>query len=583
MTISSSTNRNTYNGNGATTVFAYTFKILAQGDIKVQWKVESTGVITTKTLTTHYTLSNVGNSSGGNVTFTAGNTPPSGTTVIFTRDMDFFQETDYTEYDAFPAETHEEALDRLTMYDQQQQLDIDLSLKLDVAITGYDTVLDAPSAGGLALISNDDNDGFTWGTILALADTLDKTDGNFIVADGTNWTVESGATARASMGVSIGSQVQAWDADLDALAGLTSAADKIPYFTGSHTAAVADFTATARSLLDDGSTSAMRTTLGLAIGTDVQAYDADLAALAGLTSAADKGIMFTGSGTAATYTLTAAALTVLDDASTSDMRTTLGLAIGTNVQAYDAELTALAGLTSAADKGIMFTGSGTAATYTLTAAALTVLDDASTSDMRTTLGLAIGTNVQAYDAELTALAGLTSASNKIPRFTGSGTADLLDFSTNTSLGSSDTTLSSQKAIKDYVDTSVAAGVTFSSQADMETATSTNTAVSPGRQKYHPGHPKYWCGVDYAAGTPSLQESYNVTSVTDSATGNCAVNFTVAFSTTTFGCCATTRGGVAAHMVANTSGSGASAVRQFNAGDGTTAEDNHFIAFGFGDQ
>ena len=177
------------------------------------------------------------------------------------------------------------------------------------------------------------------------------------------------------------------DAELQALAGLTSAADKGIQFTGSGSAATYDLTAAGKALLDDADAAAQRTTLGLAIGSDVQAYDAELAALAGLTSAADKGIQFTGSGTAATYDLTAAGKALLDDADAAAQRTTLGLAIGSDVQAYDAELAALAGLTSAADKGIQFTGSGTAATYDLTAAGKALLDDANAAAQRTTLGL----------------------------------------------------------------------------------------------------------------------------------------------------------------------------------------------------
>ncbi len=129
MTISSTTVKNSYSGNSSTTAFAYTFKIFADTDLQVIIR-SSTGAETVKTLTTHYTVSGAGDASGGNVTFTSGNTPATGETVVIRRAVPQTQAIDYIANDPFPAESHEEGLDRATMTTQQMQEELDRSFKV---------------------------------------------------------------------------------------------------------------------------------------------------------------------------------------------------------------------------------------------------------------------------------------------------------------------------------------------------------------------------------------------------------------------------------------------------------------------
>jgi len=89
-------------------------------------------------------------------------------------------------------------------------------------------------------------------------------------------------------------------------------------------------------------------------------------------------------------------------------------------QGSDATLTAIAGVTTAADKLIYFTGIDTATSTTLTGFARTLLDDIDAIAARATLGVAIGSNVQQYSSELAVIAGLTGATSGLLRRT-SGT------------------------------------------------------------------------------------------------------------------------------------------------------------------
>jgi hypothetical protein len=129
MTISSTTVKNSYSGNGTLDTFNYTFKVFADADLQVIIR-DASATETVKTLTTHYTVTGAGNANGGTIVFTTGNIPTNTETVVIRRASPQTQAIDYIANDPFPAESHEEGLDRSMMAIQQLQEEVDRSIKL---------------------------------------------------------------------------------------------------------------------------------------------------------------------------------------------------------------------------------------------------------------------------------------------------------------------------------------------------------------------------------------------------------------------------------------------------------------------
>lgn len=119
------------------------------------------------------------------------------------------------------------------------------------------------------------NLGVAIGTDVLAEQTIGIADNNLLEVDGTPNAAEyarftanglegrTEAEFKADFNLEIGTDVQAYDAELAAIAGLTSAADKLPYFTGSGTAAVTDLTSEARTSLGDVSLTLQKATATL--------------------------------------------------------------------------------------------------------------------------------------------------------------------------------------------------------------------------------------------------------------------------------------------------------------------------------
>lgn len=127
--------------------------------------------------------------------------------------------------------------------------------------------------------------------------------------------------------------------------------------------------------------------------------------------------------------------------------------------------------------------------------------------------------------------------------------------------------------------------TAATQAEMEAGSSLTVPVTPGRAQFHPGVSKAWIRFD-GTGTPAINASYNVTSITDNGVGDYTLNWTVSFSSATAYCISGIGGdsGAAsgARIVAVTYSTGSCRIMTVNTANANT--DYAFVnLMAFGDQ
>lgn len=171
MTVSTSTNKVFHNGNSAATIFAYPYRILSSAHLEVYVSTDgSTYALQTEggAGTYDYTVTGVGDLSGGSVTFN--NPPPTVTQgVLLLRNVPLTQISDYVNGDEFPMDVLEDDLDKAMMCIQQLNEEGTRSLQLPITSTFTNQVPEPVVSK--ALFTKADGTGFEWLNVFDLGAT----------------------------------------------------------------------------------------------------------------------------------------------------------------------------------------------------------------------------------------------------------------------------------------------------------------------------------------------------------------------------------------------------------------------------
>ena len=229
MTVAAQNSYISYTGNGSTAAYSWPYKLFAAADLKVYTVVIATGVETLQTSGGGGTYDY--NINGALNTVTLNNNLPATHKLFLTRVQDLSQPTDYIEGDAFPAQTHEDTLDKIVLQIQQQQEQLDRSFKLGQSNTGTTVnIADLVAARGNKVLGFDGS-----GNLIATQEVgsykgnwaaSTAYDARALVKDTSNnniYLCNTSHTSSGSQPISSNTDSAKWDLIVDAAAAANSA------------------------------------------------------------------------------------------------------------------------------------------------------------------------------------------------------------------------------------------------------------------------------------------------------------------------------------------------------------------------